>query len=566
MKATHRSLAAILLAGALLPTDTIFAQTDEDAPPARSRRQVVYEEVYDEEEAEPVRRAPTPKRAPVKKPARTWEPAQPRSPQVGFGSVQRVAYGEGFGMAPARPAASTGRVARTTASRANYQVESPFDSPEPTPNEPTPAEPLYEPTTPSRSTPPPRSTPAPRSSVPRTSPSRSSAPAPIMEDGNNFVSDDFNFDGGYEGAFDGGFDGVDGFPCDGCDTCGPCRGPAYVRGEYLLWWLTGDTPPAMVTTSPTGTTPANAGVIGAPGTTVLFGDQPVNNTGRSGARITAGWWINPTKRIEGEVFGLGGQTSGFFENAPNGSPILARPFFNLNSGQNASLLVAYPGTFTGGVDVHESSNFVGAGLQFMHALSYGGGPNGFRHRFDFLYGFRYLGLYENLTAEDTRTSIAGTLSTFDGFKTSNSFFGGNIGTAFEASRGRWTWLTIGRLGLGGTNERVSISGNSVATVGSGSPVTTAGGLLAMPSNIGTYSHSGFTLVPQLETKLTFVLTPAVRLMVGYDIMYWSRVARPGQQIDTWVNPTQTGTPGPIFGFRETQLLVQGLSTGVEIRF
>ena len=142
----------------------------------------------------------------------------------------------------------------------------------------------------------------------------------------------------------------------------------------------------------------------------------------------------------------------------------------------------------------------------------------------------------------------------------------------EASRGRWNWLTIGRLGLGGTNERVAISGNSVATSLGGSPITTAGGLLAMPSNIGTYNHSGFTLVPQLETKLSFGLTPSIRLMVGYDIMYWTRVARPGQQIDTLVNPTQggggtlSGTPGPVFGFRETPLLVQGLSTGVEIRF
>ena len=57
MKATHRSLAAILLAGTLLPTDLISAQMYEDAPPARSRRQVFNEEFYNQEQAEPVRRA-----------------------------------------------------------------------------------------------------------------------------------------------------------------------------------------------------------------------------------------------------------------------------------------------------------------------------------------------------------------------------------------------------------------------------------------------------------------------------------------------------------------------------
>jgi hypothetical protein len=338
-----------------------------------------------------------------------------------------------------------------------------------------------------------------------------------------------------------------------------------------LWWLTGDSLPPLVTTSPNSTPAATAGVLGQSTTSNLFGGEPVNNTGRSGARIAAGWWFSPTERIEAEVFGLGGQTAGY-EKASNGDMIIARPFFNLATGANASELLSYPGEFSGGINIRETSNFVGAGLHFLRAVSYDVSPAGFKRRFDLLYGFRYLGLYENLTA-DTNVSAGGaSLFQSDGFKTSNSFYGGNIGASMEASRGRWTLLTIGRLGLGGTSERVTISGRSVATSGSSTPVTTSGGLLAMPTNIGTYGNVGFAVVPQLETKLTFVLTPSIRLNVGYDIMYWSRVARPGQQISPYVNPTQsqgrtlTGTPGPVFGFRETSLLVQGLSTGLEFRF
>ena len=203
----------------------------------------------------------------------------------------------------------------------------------------------------------------------------------------------------------------------------------------------------------------------------------------------------------------------------------------------ASQLLAYPGEFTGGINIRESSNFVGAGVHFLHALAYQDAPNGFRHRFDFIYGFRYLGLYENLTADSNISALGASLASSDGFKTSNNFFGGNIGTSMEATRGRWSLLTIGRLGLGGTAERVSISGSSVAT-SAGHSVTTPGGLLAMPTNIGTYNHAGFTVLPQLEMKLAFVLTPTIRLSVGYDIMYWSRVVRPGQQVDLYVNPSQ----------------------------
>jgi len=377
-------------------------------------------------------------------------------------------------------------------------------------------------------------------------------------------------------GFGPGFAGDCGGDCgDACGSCGPCRGPIYVRGEYLLWWLNGDSLPPLVTTSPSGTAQTQAGVLGQPGTTVLFGNQAVNNTGRSGGRLTAGWWFAPTARLEGEVFGLGGQRANF-DQSSNGDTILARPFFNLSLGQQGANLLAFPGTFAGQIAISETSSFNGAGIHVLHSVVYDQSPSGFMRRVDLLYGFRYLGLYENLTANASETTIgtqapSATLATFDGFKTSNSFYGANFGAAMENSRGRWSLLTIGRLGLGGTAERVTISGNSTATA-NGATSTSAGGLLTMPSNIGTYSHGAFTLVPQLELKLAYNFSPSIRFTVGYDILYWSRVVRPAQQVDLFVNPSQAsgqplvGTPGPLFGFRETALWAQGLSTGIEFRF
>lgn len=412
----------------------------------------------------------------------------------------------------------------------------------------------------------------------RSAPPRSVAPSePVYSPRSGQPSQDGYFvEGGTPYTpYDNDYDYSFGSDCGDCGQCGPCRGPLYVRGEYLLWWLTGDTLPPLVTTSTAGTLQPAAGVLGQPATSILFGDQVVNNQGRSGARLTAGWWYSPTARLEGDVFGLGGQKA-TFDQTSNGDTILARPFFNLATGAQGSQLLAFPNTFAGQISIAETSYFNGAGAHILHSVRYDNTKFGFMRRVDLLYGFRYLGLYDNLTINGTATTInpllpTTTLATFDGFKTSNSFFGANIGASMESTRGSWSLLATGRLGIGGTAQRVTISGNSTATA-SGSSTTSQGGLLAMPTNIGTYSHGAFSLVPHLELKLAYNFSPAWRFTFGYDILYWSNVVRPGQQIDMFVNPSQaggqplSGTIGPLFGFQQSYLWAQGISIGGEYRF
>ena len=117
-------------------------------------------------------------------------------------------------------------------------------------------------------------------------------------------------------------------PCQAGWSACPRRGPIYVRGEYLLWWVKGDSVPALVTTSPPTVTRAQAGVLGQPGTTVLFGDERLNQTARSGGRVVLGWWLDPRDRIEGDFFMLGQANAGF-DQTSGGTPILARPFFKI---------------------------------------------------------------------------------------------------------------------------------------------------------------------------------------------------------------------------------------------
>ncbi len=123
-----------------------------------------------------------------------------------------------------------------------------------------------------------------------------------------------------------------------CLTSSPCcclaRAAIGSRAEYLLWWTRGMYAPPLVTTSPPGTAQAAAGVLGQPGTTILFGNEELFTSERSGGRVRLGMWLDPCHQeaIEAEWFGLTQETLHFLaaSDAAAGGPILARPFFNVN--------------------------------------------------------------------------------------------------------------------------------------------------------------------------------------------------------------------------------------------
>ena len=58
--------------------------------------------------------------------------------------------------------------------------------------------------------------------------------------------------------------------------------------DYLYWWTRGVQLPPLVTTSPMGVEMQDAGVIGEPGTQVLFGDELTSSGPRSGMCWSAG--------------------------------------------------------------------------------------------------------------------------------------------------------------------------------------------------------------------------------------------------------------------------------------
>jgi hypothetical protein len=377
---------------------------------------------------------------------------------------------------------------------------------------------------------------------------------------------------------------------DECGTCCPdvccpeCCGPNgtrfYVSAEYLLWWLQGAKLPPLVTTSPA----TSLGVIGQPGTTVLFGESEATNTLRSGVRGTIGWWLDPeqTWALEGTALFLGRQSHNFGASSM-GTPLLARPFFNVLANAEDAELVANPLVPTlpgllplaGSVTVGTSSRLWGAQADLVRNLY-----RGPCFQWDVFGGFRYLDLMETLDINESLmvplTSPAAAGTTFlvsDGFHTRNQFYGGELGTRTEFKWGDWFLNLRGSVAVGNTHQTADIVG--LTTVGvPGTPAQTfAGGLLAQPTNGGRYTNNVFSVVPEVGLNIGYQLTDYARIFVGYSFLYWTNVARPGQQVDLGVNPSLIAPPRmlmgparPAFFFRDADVFVQGINFGLELRY
>jgi hypothetical protein len=188
-----------------------------------------------------------------------------------------------------------------------------------------------------------------------------------------------------------------------------------------------------------------------------------------------------------------------------------------------------------------------------------------------LLGYRYLQLDESVSVSENITGIApvGAFQINDRFRTMNQFNGFDMGIMYERCRGPWSIDLLAKLALGNTRQRVDISGSTVID----GVRQNGGGLLAQQSNIGSYSRDRFTILPELGGRVGYQLTHNLKLKLGYTLIFWSNVVRPGDQIDLGVNPNQlppavgNGLPArPEFIFRDSDYWVQGITFGGEFEW
>jgi hypothetical protein len=158
-----------------------------------------------------------------------------------------------------------------------------------------------------------------------------------------------------------------------------------------------------------------------------------------------------------------------------------------------------------------------------------------RGRLDFVGGYHFSRLDDDLRI-DTITRI--TPQTFgrqvdvhDAFDARNEFHGGTLGLLGEVCRGPLTLSLLTKASLGNMNQEVTIAGNSAITDAGGNVSTFEGGILALPTNIGTYRHDEFAVIPEAQLRVTWSLTEHLDFALGYTVIFWSDLALAADQIE-----------------------------------
>jgi hypothetical protein len=354
-------------------------------------------------------------------------------------------------------------------------------------------------------------------------------------------------------------------------------GRVWITGELLLWATSGQSLPALVTASPAGTPPAQAGVIGQPGTSTLFGGGWAGGAMRPGGRVAAGYWFDPTQHdgIEASFFELAeDQQRAAFAN--EGGLLLGRPYVDATSGAEAALLVpppqtlpADPALFAQSISAARSTTFLGVDVLLRRSIDCD-----LFHRRWLVGGYRYLQLDDSVgvtqtarIASATSPSVV-TAATNDVFDASTQFHGGEFGLIERWWHKRVSLQVLGKVALGASVFDTDISGSTITD----GVVTSAGGVLAEPTNSGSHQSALFAGMGEVGVSLDYALWSQCRASIGYTFLWWSTVGRAGAQIDRQVNPTQfppgtlTGPARPAFTQRTSDFWAQGLNLGLEYQF
>ena len=84
------------------------------------------------------------------------------------------------------------------------------------------------------------------------------------------------------------------------------------------------------------------------------------------------------------------------------------------------------------------------------------------------------------------------------------------------------------------------------------------------------------MIPEIGATMGYQVTPRLRIIGGYTLLYWANVVRPGDQIDLDLNatliPSNSATPELVPGdfprrnFVQTDFWGHGVNAGAEYRW
>jgi hypothetical protein len=334
----------------------------------------------------------------------------------------------------------------------------------------------------------------------------------------------------------------------------------YSAGEYIHYWVKQPSTPELLL------------IDGNPITA-----DDVDERVRHGGRFTVGRWLDThchAWAIEGS-FLFAARRNSESTLTSNGVVTLSRPFFNDDLGVPDELAVAIDppdlDPRAGSSTIETSSRFYGFEVNLRRELW-----RSCRGHFDFLLGYRQFHLDEGIAIRDSVVydaagggPLAGsTVFTFDEFGTHNRLFAGQVGLEGELNWRRFYVDAWGKFALGSNQQVINVKGGTTID-----GVSTPGGVLALPSNMGQYEDSQFTVLPEVGVHFGVKITPNWRVAAGYTFLYLNNVVRPGDAIDSTVSPTQIpqlgGTPGTRPApptFVDADYWAHGITVQMEIRY
>ena len=383
-----------------------------------------------------------------------------------------------------------------------------------------------------------------------------------------------------------------GLSCDtlGCDAMGTCAKPWHRRWanaslrfhrdrwfggiEYLMMWQRGNRLPPLVTSDASqDPDPETAGRLDQGSTLILVGDDRIMERAGSGVRMTLGTWLDDRECLSlvGRGWFAGSKNYHYNQNQDQ-TAVLTRPFLDVSDDQNPSqqnaFVVAFPLRASGTIHVSAQSEAYGADVSIRQYLY---GDLGVT--FDFLYGYQFMGLDENLGISSTSTSldddfapIGSVFSVSDQFDISNEFHGGQIGLATSYRERCWSFNCLAKVGFGSLTRRATRSGQTVRTNNGDTAIDNVG-LLVRSTNLGTVSDRTFGWVPELDLSLGWQRFAGWDVTFGYHIIAMTDALQSPGAIDPnlAVNLSEPplGDQNPSAALRYRTFYLQGIHFGLQ---
>lgn len=375
-------------------------------------------------------------------------------------------------------------------------------------------------------------------------------------------------------------------------NCGPT---VWASADYLLWWCKDAPRPGPLVSTGTTADPF-PGALDQASTRVLSGNQAIGLGTINGGRARIGMWLDRNQLIGVELGGMlleqvaRGES---FVGDANGQPFLGRPFTNALTGNPNVYFVSQnfadptiSAFMTGRLDIITQSRFWAWEANATINLSQSATSS-----LVGIVGFKSMDLDERLVMDETiRNLVPGGGSFFNGastlptqtvkivddFRTTNRFYGGQVGARYSDAMGSFVFDVAASCALGVTRQEQTIIGTTTLFNGTTPGATLPGGVLALNTNSGTSKRDVFSVVPEANVNVGYRLTSWLTARVGYSFLYWSDVARPTQQLDFAVNPNRVpsdaafGTPGgpnrPTAQWQSTDYWLHGVNFGLDFRW